>query len=90
MEYKWEYIHTKQTHGDLGPNMYALVVGFAIRNPKIGLLVNVVMMVARIGTGLNKAYNKYHERAELVRSIILSYGADFICNKGLSSLDFND
>ena len=57
---------------------------------KIGLLVNVVMMVARIGTGLNKAYNKYHERAELVRSIILSYGADFICNKGLSSLDFND
>ena len=52
MEYKWEYIHTKQTHGDLGPNMYALVVGFATRNPKIGLLVNVVMMVARIGTGL--------------------------------------
>ena len=60
------------------------------KNSKVGLLVNVAMMVARIGTGLNKAYDKYHEKAELVRSIISAYGADFICNNGFSSLDFND
>ena len=62
----------KQTHGDLGPNLCALAAGVATKNPKVGLLVNVAMMVARIGTGLNKAYDKYHEKAELVRSIILS------------------
>lgn len=90
MEYKWEYIHTKQTRGDLGPNLCALAAGVAIKNSKVSLLVNVAMMVALIGTGLNKAYDKYHEKAELVRSIILAYGADFICNNGLSLLDFND
>ena len=61
------------------------MVEFVTRNPKIGLLANAVMMIAWIETGLTKAYDKYNEKTELVRSIVLVYGADFICNNGLPS-----